>query len=78
MKYSRIKKFKIGDLVEVGTWGTGLLGIVVEIGLDYPDTGNRRSTYVTIKWSGGITDRIYACHGNWDNVRVIPNTKKEN
>ena len=74
MKYSRIKKFKIGDMVEAKSYGTGLLGIIVEIGLDYPDNRNRRSTYVVIKWSGGIKDRIYACYGNWDNVSVIPSS----
>jgi len=74
MKKSRIKKFKVGDLVEGKTGKLGKLGIVVEIGMDYPDTGNRRSTYVEIKWSGGIKNRIYACYGNWDNVRVIPSS----
>ena len=79
MKYSRIKKFKIGDMVEVknGAWVFGtyaILGIVVEIGLDYPDNRNRRSTYAVIKWSGGIKDRIYACYGKWDNVSVVPSS----
>jgi hypothetical protein len=74
MKYSRIKKFKIGDLVECKYSNLGKLGIIVEIGLDYPDNGNRRSTYVEIKWSGGFKDRIYACYEAWDNVSVIPSS----
>ena len=74
MKYSRIKKFKIGDLVESKSRMSGKLGIIVEIGLDYPDNGNRRSTYAMIKWSGGIKDRIYACYKAWDNVHVIPSS----
>jgi len=82
MKTSRTNKFSIGNLVKGrskpimsdtknGFERLTMLGIVINMGIDYPATGNRRSKYAEIKWSNGRAERIHLCYGNWDNVSVI-------
>ena len=79
MTTSRTNKFSIGNLVKgrmkpIATPGferLTMLGIVINMGIDYPATGNRRSKYAEIKWSNGRAERIHLCYGNWDNVSVI-------
>ena len=79
MMTSRTNKFSIGNLVKgrmkpIATPGferLTMLGIVINMGIDYPDCGHRRSKYAEIKWSNGTNSRIHLCYGTWDNISVI-------
>ena len=63
-------KFKVGDLVECGflvnQWGHQIvkMGIVLEIGLDYPDTGEQRSRFALVRWSDGREYHLWKNYGN--------------
>ena len=48
-----------------------MVGVVTNIGIDYPDSGSRRSKYVEITWTSGSVDIIHLCYGNWDNISVV-------
>ena len=53
-------KYKVGNLID---W-VGALGIVLEIGLDYPDNRTRRrSRFVTIHWADGDTMMYFKDQG---------------
>ena len=77
-------KFKVGDLIKLSSGieaGNGdKFGIVLEIGIDYPNTGNRRCRYAYIRWSHGQTYRIYQDYGNAfyeaEVIRTCKNLKK--
>jgi hypothetical protein len=82
VKVKRKNKFSIGNLVKARRKPMSIkyyndfsimpmLGIVTQTGIDYPDTGDRRSKYAEIKWSNGETGRIHLCHGTWDAVSVV-------
>ena len=54
------KKYKVGNLVELGD----LLGVVMEIGVDYPDNRTqRRSRYVIIRWSDASSMMYFEDYG---------------
>tara|TARA_R110000824_G_C14657956_1_gene617454 strand:- start:195 stop:395 length:201 start_codon:yes stop_codon:yes gene_type:complete len=53
-------KYKVGNLVGL----VDILGIVMEIGLDYPDNQTqRRSKYAVIRWSDGSTMMYFKDYG---------------
>ena len=52
-------KFKVGNLIE---W-RGELGIVLEIGLDYPDNGNRRARFLVVHWETGEVMSYFKDYG---------------
>ena len=58
-------KFKVGDLIKLrhGENDGNKFGVVMEIGLDYPDTGSRRSRYALVHWTDGRVYRIYQDYG---------------
>ena len=66
-------KFNVGDLVQ---WFTGEIGIVAEIGMDYPDDGKRRSRYADIHWLDHPYGRIWLCYSSWDRAWVIAKNAK--
>ena len=54
------KKYKVGNLVELGD----LLGVVLEVGLDYPDNRTQqRSRYTIIQWSDGSSMMYFESQG---------------
>ena len=67
--------FNIGDLVSVR--GTQELGVIVELGREYPESVSRfRSQFADIKWIDIQNPcRIYKCYGNWDVVEVVARAK---
>ena len=53
-------KFKVGNLVGLAD----LLGVVMEIGVDYPDNRTqRRSKYAIIRWSDGSSMMYFEDYG---------------
>jgi hypothetical protein len=52
-------KFKVGNLIDFA----GALGIVLEVGLDYPNNGNRRCRFATIHWADGDTMMYFEDYG---------------
>ena len=76
---SRTDKFSVGNLVKgrmkpmanPGFTRLPMLGFITSTGIDYPDSGNRRSKYADIKWSNGTNSRIHLCHGTWDRIAVV-------
>ena len=76
---SRTNKFSVGNLVKgrmkpeasPGFSRLPMLGYVTSTGIDYPDTGTKRSKYAEIKWSNGTNSTIHLCYGIWDRIAVV-------
>tara|TARA_Y100000310_G_scaffold188544_1_gene188502 strand:- start:41 stop:277 length:237 start_codon:yes stop_codon:yes gene_type:complete len=70
-------KFRVGDLVEYKHGTKTNLGIITRIGLEYPDTGQRRQRYADVHWHDGETSAIWIGFGvGWEMMEVVCRVEK--
>jgi len=69
----RCTKFKIGNLIEYKPREyQPQLGVVIGVGLDYSDNGNRRQRYASIRWTDGTKSTLWINHDEgWNSCKVV-------